>query len=94
MLVATAPTVYGIETHKLNKNVLKKILELQQHLPFTVLKRFTDGSPITIISPALQQHLPFTVLKLSRPLISTDSARVATAPTVYGIETWKYKVYM
>ena len=36
----------------------------------------------------LQQHLPFTVLKLySHTLCSPSGSRVATAPTVYGIET-------
>ena len=37
----------------------------------------------------LQQHLPFTVLKLTSLKISSEefSVRVATAPTVYGIET-------
>ena len=35
----------------------------------------------------LQQHLPFTVLKPTlNPLMDRDFA-VATAPTVYGIET-------
>ena len=35
--IATALTVYGIETHleRLNQN---QIVQLQQHLPFTVLK--------------------------------------------------------
>ena len=36
----------------------------------------------------LQQHLPFTVLKLKyAPACSSVSYLVATAPTVYGIET-------
>ena len=37
----------------------------------------------------LQQHLPFTVLKHSSPVVGTagDSVCVATALTVYGIET-------
>ena len=36
--VATAPTVYGIETRKKSITQLPRHLELQQHLPFTVLK--------------------------------------------------------
>ena len=36
----------------------------------------------------LQQHLPFTVLKLTKFInISIEFINVATAPTVYGIET-------
>ena len=35
----------------------------------------------------LQQHLPFTVLKRSIVKSVVSSYRVATAPTVYGIET-------
>ena len=35
----------------------------------------------------LQQHLPFTVLKLAPPALIQGIIRVATAPTVYGIET-------
>ena len=36
----------------------------------------------------LQQHLPFTVLKLTpRFKGAADAYKVATAPTVYGIET-------
>ena len=36
--VATAPTVYGIETHKTILTLQYILSELQQHLPFTVLK--------------------------------------------------------
>ena len=37
--VATAPTVYGIETDKMFTVFLSHTRKLQQHLPFTVLKR-------------------------------------------------------
>ena len=37
MVVATVPTVYGIETRLLD-HTLHGILLLQQYLPFTVLK--------------------------------------------------------
>ena len=36
--VATAPTVYGIETISLVGSIWRTVL-LQQHLPFTVLKQ-------------------------------------------------------
>ncbi len=59
--VATAPTVYGIETSDVTSST-SQIFTLQQHLPFTVLKRIGT------------ETLPSIEL-------------VATAPTVYGIET-------
>ena len=37
--VATAPTVYGIETQEKSHYLFQLSFELQQHLPFTVLKR-------------------------------------------------------
>ena len=36
--VATVPTVYGIETTSYYASLIRKIPELQQYLPFTVLK--------------------------------------------------------
>ena len=63
-------------------------IKLQQHLPFTVLKRaniddYCPGDDIT-----LQQHLPFTVLKQKQLVVAmTVATVVATTPTVYGIET-------
>ena len=39
-IVATAPTVYGIETDTKFKGISYLYYELQQHLPFTVLKQF------------------------------------------------------
>ena len=64
-------------------------LRLQQHLPFTVLKQKNCSSSSSQISAhaELQQHLPFTVLKLMRPEGTVPKSRVATALTVYGIET-------
>ena len=134
--VATALTVYGIETgiyfflcvrgsggcnstyrlrywnyywDNFNNTI---IIELQQHLPFTVLKR-DDFSCLDVNYVTLQQHLPFTVLKLKNillliismnfscnstyrlrywnnlilPVMNTTINYVATALTVYGIET-------
>ena len=60
---------------------------LQQHLPFTVLK-LTSPPLFKRTEYKLQQHLPFTVLKRGRawPRDRAD-IHVATALTVYGIET-------
>ena len=62
---------------------------LQQHLPFTVLKRNKEGIKPILGYEGLQQHLPFTVLKLSGPAtaINLFFLMVATALTVHGIET-------
>ena len=38
--VATAPTVYGIETTTLYWLIGEEVETLQQHLPFTVLKLY------------------------------------------------------
>ena len=63
--VATAPTVYGIETRRMGILLLHNSIQLQQHLPFTVLKLYKN-----------------------HPTQSLRFCSVATAPTVYGIETW------
>ena len=60
--VATAPTVYGIETIKVYLLIKAFIFKLQQHLPFTVLKLKFFHDIVSFINK-LQQHLPFTVLK-------------------------------
>ena len=63
---------------------------LQQHLPFTVLKLLKNALLKTPSTMSLQQHLPFTVLKHSmrrKQYACIDFNLVATAPTVYGIET-------
>ena len=61
IVVATALTVYGIETNKSLKHASIASV-LQQHLPFTVLKRRLINGDISDLQE-LQQHLPFTVLK-------------------------------
>ena len=59
---------------------------LQQYLPFTVLKQ--ENSLLNpIVIRLLQQYLPFTVLKLYELVKRGDLSKVATVPTVYGIET-------
>ena len=59
--VATALTVYGIET-KYSAEATILFRTLQQHLPFTVLKPEPYIAKCDSIIE-LQQHLPFTVLK-------------------------------
>ncbi len=66
--------------------------QLQQHLPFTVLKRITEANICCVIFE-LQQHLPFTVLKLKIAIVRIEVKVVATAPTVYGIETDKHSFF-
>ena len=67
---------------------------LQQHLPFTVLK-LVYPNLITWRIFLLQQHLPFTVLKQFHFcfLLLNKYKMVATALTVYGIETREFKNY-
>ena len=60
--VATALTVYGIET-PWYRFIACILFTLQQRLPFTVLK-LSNIVVDTIILVRLQQRLPFTVLKL------------------------------
>ena len=59
--VATVLTVYGIETF-ISMTIISKN-QLQQYLPFTVLKRSIRASSASN-TIRLQQYLPFTVLKL------------------------------
>ena len=85
--VATAPTVYGIETKEDCASVYK-MLALQQHLPFTVLKlqyAANRKARYTCVATAPTVYGIETLYILCPKLDS--SKRVATAPTVYGIET-------
>ena len=58
--VATAPTVYGIETPETNSMFKSSLVKLEQHLPSTVLK-LAKSYPFSFNPFTLQQHLPFTV---------------------------------
>ena len=81
-------TVYGIETKPCLLLMLLVQIMLQQYLPFTVLKRFEKFFVCFKFNFKLQQHLPFTVLKPSLPsMIAATNWWVATALTVYGIDT-------
>ena len=69
-------------------------MQLQQYLPFTVLK-LSDRIASIGADGRLQQYLPFTVLKPIAMMITITVAAncfVATVPTVYGIETYLYSV--
>ena len=85
--VATALTVFGIETVRAFFISLRRLLTLQQPLPFTVLKRHNLQDFLFCSLLLLQQPLPFTVLKQSR--FDTKGflllVFVATALTVYGM---------
>ena len=86
--VATALTVYGIETRSV---LLPFVLdEWCCNSPYRLRYWNPIVPPITIkITKWLQQPLPFTVLKLAwtRSCYWKWRLRVATALTVYGIET-------
>ena len=64
--VATVLTVYGIETEGILPSVFLLFQELQQYLPFTVLKPALAKYIFFYNSRKLQQYLPFTVLKLTK----------------------------
>ena len=84
-LVATALTVYGIETKILRMlEILKQVATA-----LTVYGIETTNNSLSWIAPSkLQQHLPFTVLKrTNKELKFILNFNVATALTVYGIET-------
>ena len=85
--VATALTVYGIETCCCLSNIIVNICMLQQHLPFTVLKLYFDdivtSETIGTVATALTVYGIETLLTV----IVLQCSDVATALTVYGIET-------
>ena len=59
VVVATAPTVHGIETEEGVNIGEEDISKLQQHLPFTVLKpssTFMKSSPSSIVATAPTVH--------------------------------------
>ena len=84
-MVATVLTVYGIETFS-DFDTKAPYLELQQYLPFTVLKLKSSHNITSILSVA-------TVLTVygieTIEVIKSDFLYVfvATVLTVYGIET-------
>ena len=85
--VATAPTVYGIETTDTFPSIALTLCKLQQHLPFTVLKL---ANHIVIATVAVAVATAPTVYGIETDAFhcfSISYHMVATAPTVYGIET-------
>ena len=86
MFVATALTVYGIETmyrHLLISNCIFVATALTVY----GIETFQVNLASLTTTAVLQQHLPFTVLKQNRRYIIMNGKLVATALTVYGIET-------
>ena len=87
-LVATALTVYGIETvcDFVISCVSQECCNSTYRLRYWNVKILAKGA---IICLPLQQHLPFTVLKHDQSFVQdlTHFYIVATALTVYGIET-------
>ena len=61
-------------------------LQLQQYLPFTVLKPFFSYKSVTTIV-VLQQYLPFTVLKLQEEFI-TRFIRISSCNSTYRLRYW------
>ena len=90
-IVATVPTVYGIETYITGpSNSLKPSFVATVPTVYGI-ETVLLGLSISSIR-SLQQYLPFTVLKPAVIGMIIDSAKtgltvVATVPTVYGIET-------
>ena len=85
--VATALTVYGIETCIWSVKLSFKS-QLQRHLPFTVLKPSSlclTTSTNTIVATALTVYGIETLRGII--IYLSQLFRVATALTVYGIET-------
>ena len=87
VIVATVPTVYGIETRPEEIENDLHIRKLQQYLPFTVLKLSNCYTATGYVRFRLQQYLPFTVLKHNLTNLWFLVSKAATVPTVYGIET-------
>ena len=90
-MVATVPTVYGIETStflslpsKSNVATVPTVYGIE-----TTFTNFTSFQ----FKLVLQQYLPFTVLKLADGMFNdVTTSKVATVPTVYGIETRRWNV--
>ena len=79
-------TVLKLSSIKIKRRISTPLL-LQQPLPFTVLK-LSIAKNRWRLTHRLQQPLPFTVLKRDlKGSLAKESRLVATALTVYGIET-------
>ena len=86
--VATAPTVYGIETREVLTTFKEDEIWLQQHLPFTVLKRtISTFHSFLITTIGCNSTYRLRYWNILKAVILIWWYDVATALTVYGIET-------
>ena len=86
-LVATVPTVYGIETNLKKSSLWNYISELQQYLPFTVLKHKRDWKRLDLTASCNSTYRLRYWNTKDQVDVYRDETTVATVPTVYGIET-------
>ena len=84
--VATTPTVHGIETWLSGRHFWPQRCQLQQHLPFTVLKQFIYFESMNIFHSCNSTYRS-RYWNPSRMLLSEGSMQVATVLTVYSIGT-------
>ena len=85
--VATALTVYGIETLKILTSCSVRLF-VATALTVYGIETYQKFHLLLKKKERLQQHLPFTVLKQPlSPFMAKNFRVVATALTVYGIET-------
>ena len=64
-LVATAPTVYGIETGSTAFNSAEPLRVATAPTVYGIETTANADVPVAVMALSLQQRLPFTVLKLS-----------------------------
>ena len=84
--VATVLTVYGIETSLRSTLSSLPLAELQQYLPFTVLKRDINAALFPVFKGCNSTYR-LRYWNLGGMDNDTDGCMVATVLTVYGIET-------
>ena len=89
VFVATALTVYGIETQEPYHLILDSCRKLQQHLPFTVLKPSTSCSSLDSLLVVATALTVYGIETFMTNIVFSNICTyfVATALTVYGIET-------
>ena len=85
--VATALTVYGIETFTISRALIVITIVLQQLLPFTVLKPGHNADIDLDVDTVATALTVYGIETVEVPFILFSSSPVATALTVYGIET-------
>ena len=85
--VATAPTVYGIETAISSSFTTPYLSVLQQHLPFTVLNLLAFVPEVCHMAAGCNSTYRLRYWNSIGDILQIFGVYVATAPTVYGIET-------